>query len=389
MASLSQIVRVLSKHIYCTDETDKQVFNDLRIRSIELTKIGRKGEEPLIITEGRGKFSRDVSAQDCALLLISILVNDKANGVSEVVRQVRDLKVTNIVKTDKNLKLISEILDKPIEDITLLESLVCILDDQASGREELEMVFSLMATHYKKLEKQSGGFYISIDWLPNEFLQYSAINKRSTEDLKKVKHIHAFHEDQIWNNKFKSSFTGFGLSNTQIINELKKSNTSMPKNRYQALQEESLVIQKNSSYVRKIKIGGEVLAILAELIQKDEEPELKMMAKEMAPIGSDNFDEFILLKILNYLMKTNIRSLSDLNTKSEEFMKLQTEIIDYCNKNEFPSLRIGDIRDIQKRFNDLDRGKQDHNETLNHVYEQYRFNKELLQQTLTGKKKEK
>ena len=67
MASLSQIVRVLSKHIYCTDETDKQVFNDLRIRSIELTKIGRKGEEPLIITEGRGKFSRDVSAQDCAL----------------------------------------------------------------------------------------------------------------------------------------------------------------------------------------------------------------------------------------------------------------------------------------------------------------------------------
>ena len=141
--------------------------------------------------------------------------------------------------------------------------------------------------------------------------------------------------------------------------------------------------------VGKIKIGGEVLAILAELIQKDEEPELKMMAKEMAPVGSDSFDEFILLKILSYLMKTNIRSLSDLNTKSEEFMKLHTEIIDYCNKNEFPSLRIGDIRDIQKRFNDLDRGKQDHNETLNHVYEQYRFNKELLQQTLTGKKKEK
>ena len=154
MASLSQIVRVLSKHIYCTDETDKQVFNDLRIRSIELTKIGRKGEEPLIITEGRGKFSRDVSAQDCALLLISILVNDKANGVSEVVRQVRDLKVTNIVKTDKNLKLISEILDKPIEDITLLESLVCILDDQASGREELEMVlqkFSALALLFQKM----------------------------------------------------------------------------------------------------------------------------------------------------------------------------------------------------------------------------------------------
>ena len=107
MASLSQIVRVLSEHIYCTDETEKQVFNDLRIRSIELTKMGRQGEEPLIITEGRGKFSRNVSAQDCALLLISILVNDKANGVSEVVRRVRDLKVTNIVKTDKNLKLIT------------------------------------------------------------------------------------------------------------------------------------------------------------------------------------------------------------------------------------------------------------------------------------------
>ena len=40
-------------------------------------------------------------------------------------------------------------------------------------------------------------------------------------------------------------------------------------------------------------------------------------------------------------MKTNIRSLSDLNTKSEEFMKLHTEIIDYCNKNEFPHLELG------------------------------------------------
>ena len=118
MASLSQVVRVLSEHIYCTDETDKQVFNDLRIRSIELTKMGRQGEEPLITTEGRGRFSKDVSAQDCALLLISILVNDKANGVSEVVRQVRHLKATNIISSDKNLNTISQILDKPTNEIT-------------------------------------------------------------------------------------------------------------------------------------------------------------------------------------------------------------------------------------------------------------------------------
>ena len=48
----------------------------------------------------------------------------------------------------------------------------------------------------------------------------------------------------------------------------------------------------------------------------------------------------------------------------------------------FPHLELG-YRDIQKRFNDLDRGKQDHNE-INHVYEQYQANKELLQQTLSG-----
>ena len=107
MASLSQIVRVLSEHIYCTDETEKQVFNDLRIRSIELTKMGRQGEEPLIITEGRGNFSRNVSAQDCALVLIYILVNDKANGVSDVVRQVRDLKFTNIEYKSNFLRAVS------------------------------------------------------------------------------------------------------------------------------------------------------------------------------------------------------------------------------------------------------------------------------------------
>ena len=34
------------------------------------------------------------------------------------------------------------------------------------------------------------GFHISIDWVPKEFLEHSAINKQSEEDQKKVKHIH-------------------------------------------------------------------------------------------------------------------------------------------------------------------------------------------------------
>ena len=387
MASLSQIVRVLSEHIYCTNETDKQVFNDLRIRSIELTKIGRKGEEPLIITEGRGKFSRDVSAQDCALLLISILVNDKANGVSEVVRQVRHIKATNVISSDKNLNTIAQILDKPTEEITLLDALVCILEDQVQGQEELEMVFSIMATHYKKLENQSMGFHISIDWVPKEFLEHSAINKQSEEDLKKVKHIHAFHEHPIWAQRFVSSHTSFGLSNSTIIQELKKTSSNLPSGRYQALEDDAFVIQKNSSYVRKIKIGGDVIGILADLIQ-EEEPAMKMMAVEMAPSSSEYFDEPLLRRILYYLMDTNIRSFAELNTKSEKFEQFFKEIANYCEQQDVPVPRIGDIRDIQRRFHDLDRGKPDSVESINTVYEQYRFNKEKLQQTLTGGKKD-
>ena len=389
MASLSQVVRVLSEHIYCTDETDKQVFNDLRIRSIELTKMGRQGEEPLITTEGRGRFSKDVSAQDCALLLISILVNDKANGVSEVVRQVRHLKATNIISSDKNLNTISQILDKPTNEITLLDALVCILEDQAQrqGQEELEMVFSIMATHYKKLENQSMGFHITIDWLPKEFLEYSAINKQSEEDLKKVRHMHAFHEDPYWAIRLQSSFTSFGLSNSTIIQELKKTSSNLPSGRYQALEGDTFVIQKNSSYVRKIKIGGDVIGILADLIQ-EEEPAMKMMAAEMAPSSSEYFDEPLLRRILYYLMDTNIRSFAELNTKSEKFEQFFKEIANYCEQQDVPMPRIGDIRDIQRRFHDLDRGKPDPSESINSVYEQYRFNKEKLQQTLTGGKKD-
>jgi hypothetical protein len=387
MASLSQVIRVLSEHIYCIDETDKQVFNDLRIRSIELTKIGRQGEEPLITTEGRGRFSKDVSAQDCALLLISILVNDKANGVSEVVRNVRHLKATNVISSDKNLNTIAQILNKPTEEITLLDALVCILEDQAQGQEELEMVFSIMATHYKKLENQSMGFHISIDWLPKEFLDYSAINKQSEEDLKKVRHMHAFHEDPIWAKHLQSSFTSFGLSNQTIIQELKKTSSGLPSSRYQALEGDTFVIQKNSSYVRKIKIGGDVIGILADLIQ-EQEVAMKMMAADMAPASSEYFDEPLLRRILYYLMDSNIRSFTELNTKSEKFEQFFKEIGNYCYQQDFPIPRIGDIRDIQRRFHDLDRGKTDSNESINTVYEQYRFNKEKLQQTLTGGKKD-
>ena len=111
------------------------------------------------------------------------------------------------------------------------------------------------------------------------------------------------------------------------------------------------------------------------------------MAADSAPVEMDVFDEFILQKILFHLMSTNIRSFAELNTKSIEFLKMHEEIIDYCDKSEIPALRIGDIQDIRKRFNDLDRGKKDSNEILNNVYEQFRFNKELLQQTLTGLKK--
>ena len=116
-------------------------------------------------------------------------------------------------------------------------------------------------------------------------------------------------------------------------------------------------------------------------------PSEKMMAADNAPMEMDVFDEFILQKILFHLMSTNIRSFAELNTKSIEFLKMHEEIIDYCEKSEIPALRIGDIQDIRKRFNDLDRGNKDSNEMLNNVYEQFRFNKELLQQTLTGLKK--
>ena len=147
-------------------------------------------------------------------------------------------------------------------------------------------------------------------------------------------------------------------------------------------------MQKSPSYVRKVKIGGDVISILAELIQHHYDTE-KMMAHEMAaPMDFDNFDEFILQKILFHLMNVNIRSFAELNTKTPEFLLMYEEINEYFDLKGLSPLRIGSIQDIRKRFNDLDRGKKDYNEILNRVYEQFRYNKELLQQTLTGSKKE-
>ena len=382
MASLIEVVRTLSKHIFCFDHPDR-VYNDLRIRANELTKIGLYGEEPLIRIYGRGRYAKDVTAEDCALILISILVNDKANGVSEVVRVVKDLKIVDIKKDDKNLKKIADLLDKDINQLTLLDCLSCIIEDQAFGNEDLSIVTTIMATQYKKLENESLGFYITIDWHDSKSSNYSAINKISDEDLKKIKPTHAYNEHEISRNL---PFLSFGNSIIKIINLLGNNKNSLPDNRYSKLNAKDQILQRSPSYVRKVKIGGDTISIIAELIKRDL-PSEKMMAANSAPVEMDVFDEFILQKILFHLMSTNIRSFAELNTKSIEFLKMHEEIIDYCDKSEIPALRIGDIQDIRKRFNDLDRGKKDSNEILNNVYEQFRFNKELLQQTLTGLKK--
>ena len=161
----------------------------------------------------------------------------------------------------------------------------------------------------------------------------------------------------------------------------------MPNNRYAKIKSVDQILQKSPSYVRKVKIGGDVISILAELIQHHHDTE-KMMANEIASMDFDNFDEFILQKILFHLMNVNIRSFAELNTKTPEFLLMYEEINEYFNLKGLSPLRIGSIQDIRKRFNDLDRGKKDHNEILNRVYERFRYNKELLQQTLTGSKKE-
>ena len=386
MASLTEVVRALSGHIYCVEDQNKP-YNDLRIRAIELTKFGSNGEDPLIKTEGRGKYYKQVSAEDCALILIAILVNDKAHGVGDIVRKVKDLKVVDIKEEDQNLHKIAAIIEKEVQDVTLLDCLTTIIEDQASGREDLDIVTTLMSTQYKKLENQSLGFYISIDWFTEKLSSYSAINKVDNETLKRIKHEHSLSESNIGRNLFPSSFTSFGNSTLSIMQNLSSSNETMPNNRYAALNLVDEIIKKSPSYVRKVKIGGDVISILAEMIQYHYDTE-KMMAHEMAPMDIDNFDEFILQRILIHLMNVNIRSFAELNTKSPEFLQMHQEIIEYCDKKGMDPLRIGSIQDIRKRFNDLDRGKKDYNEILNRVYEQFRYNKELLQQTLTGSKKE-
>ncbi len=387
MASLTEVVRALSRHIYCVDDRNKP-YNDLRIRSIELTKFGSNGEEPLIQTVGRGKYYKQVSAEDCALLLIAILVNDKAHGVGDIVRKVKDLKVVDIKEEDQNLYKISVMTGKEIQDVTLLDCLTSIIEDQAFGREDLDIVTTLMSAQYKKLENQSLGFYFSIDWFTEKLSSYSAINKVDNKTLKRIKHEHSLSESDIGKNLFPSSFTSFGNSTQSIIQNLSSLNESMPNNRYAKIKSVDQILQKSPSYVRKVKIGGDVISILAELIQHHYDTE-KMMAHEMAaPMDFDNFDEFILQKILFHLMNVNIRSFAELNTKTPEFLLMYEEINEYFNLKGLSPLRIGSIQDIRKRFNDLDRGKKDHNEILNRVYERFRYNKELLQQTLTGSKKE-
>jgi len=387
MASLTEVVRALSGHIYCVDDRNKP-YNDLRIRAIELTKFGSNGEDPLIQTEGRGKYYKQVNAEDCALILIAILVNDKAHGVGDIVRKVKDLKVVDIKEEDQNLHKIAAIIEKEVQDVTLLDCLTTIIEDQASGREDLHIVTTLMSTQYKKLENQFLGFYISVDWYTEKLSPYSAINKVDNETLKRIKHEHSLSESDIGKNLFPSSFTCFGNSTQSIIQYLSSLNESMPNNRYAKITSVDEIIKKSPSYVRKVKIGGDVISILAEMIQYHYDTE-KMMAHEMAaPMDFDNFDEFILQRILIHLMNVNIRSFAELNTKSPEFLKMHQEIIEYCDKKGMDPLRIGSIQDIRKRFNDLDRGKKDYNEILNRVYEQFRYNKELLQQTLTGSKKE-
>ena len=387
MASLTEVVRALSRHIYCVDDRNRP-YNDLRIRSIELTKFGSNGENPLIQTVGRGKYYKQVGAEDCALILIAILVNDKAHGVGDIVRKVKDLKVVDIKEEDQNLHKIAAIIEKEVQDVTLLDCLTTIIKDQASGREDLDIVTTLMSAQYKKLENQSLGFYFSIDWFTEKLSSYSAINKVDNETLKRIKHEHSLSESNIGRNLFPSSFTSFGNSTQLIIQHLSSLNESMPNNRYSKITSVDQILQKSPSYVRKVKIGGDVISILAELIQHHHDTE-KMMAHEMAAsMDFDNFDEFILQRILIHLMNVNIRSFAELNTKSPDFLQMHQEIIEYCDKKGMDPLRIGSIQDIRKRFNDLDRGKKDYNEILNRVYEQFRYNKELLQQTLTGSKKE-
>ena len=387
MASLTEVVRALSRHIYCVDDRNRP-YNDLRIRSIELTKFGSNGENPLIQTVGRGKYYKQVGAEDCALILIAILVNDKAHGVGDIVRKVKDLKVVDIKEEDQNLHKIAAIIEKEVQDVTLLDCLTTIIKDQASGREDLDIVTTLMSAQYKKLENQSLGFYFSIDWFTEKLSSYSAINKVDNDTLKRIKHEHSLSESNIGRNLFPSSFTSFGNSTQLIIQHLSSLNESMPNNRYSKITSVDQILQKSPSYVRKVKIGGDVISILAELIQHHHDTE-KMMAHEMAAsIDFDNFDEFILQRILIHLMNVNIRSFAELNTKSPDFLQMHQEIIEYCDKKGMDPLRIGSIQDIRKRFNDLDRGKKDYNEILNRVYEQFRYNKELLQQTLTGSKKE-
>ena len=52
------------------------------------------------------------------LLLIAILVNDKAHGVGDIVRKVKDLKVVDIKEEDQNLYKISVMTGKEIQDVT-------------------------------------------------------------------------------------------------------------------------------------------------------------------------------------------------------------------------------------------------------------------------------
>ena len=171
---------------------------------------------------------------------------------------------------------------------------------------------------------------------------YSAINKVDNKTLKRIKHEHPYESDI--ENLFPSSFTSFGNSTQSIIQNLSSLNESMPNNRYAKIKSVDQILQKSPSYVRKVKIGGDVISILAELIQHHYDTE-KMMAHEMAaPMDFDNFDEFILQKILFHLMNVNIRSFAELNNKTPEFLLMYEEINNILIWAFLCGLTIQDIR---------------------------------------------
>ena len=62
---------------------------------------------------------------------------------------------------------------KEIQDVTLLDCLTTIIEDQAFGREDLDIVTTLMSAQYKKLENQSLVFILVLIGLRENSHSYS------------------------------------------------------------------------------------------------------------------------------------------------------------------------------------------------------------------------